>query len=87
MDILDVDPNPTECMVNLSSFFKFLFLDTHSFQMLVSSSSSYHFVYEEKAAELTHIPLVFRSQCFPSTEQIPSFSKDLFDNRLRLDRS
>ncbi|KAJ8437552.1 hypothetical protein Cgig2_017905 [Carnegiea gigantea] len=35
--------------------------------------------------ELAHLPLPSRSQYFPLIEQIPSFGKDLFDSRSRLD--
>ncbi|KAJ8422977.1 hypothetical protein Cgig2_021871 [Carnegiea gigantea] len=37
--------------------------------------------------ELAHIQLPLRSQSFPSIERIPSFGKNLFNSRLRLDGS
>ncbi|KAJ8442617.1 hypothetical protein Cgig2_008393 [Carnegiea gigantea] len=37
--------------------------------------------------ELSRIPLPSRSQCSLSIERIPSFGRDLFDSRLRLDGS
>ncbi|KAJ8422043.1 hypothetical protein Cgig2_001035 [Carnegiea gigantea] len=37
--------------------------------------------------ELEHIPVTSGSQCFPSIGQIPSFGKDLFDSKSKLDGS
>ncbi|KAJ8441590.1 hypothetical protein Cgig2_023154 [Carnegiea gigantea] len=59
IDILDAEPNLTEC---------------------VEESNVVNF-----KNELAHVPLPSGSQCFPSIRRIPSFGKDLFDSRLRLE--
>lgn len=91
IDILDADPNPTDCILTLH-FLKFLFLDT-VFPNACMIFFVLPFYYQGESedvsfkAELAYVSLLLRSQCFPTIEQIPSFGKDLFDSKLRLDCS
>jgi len=91
IDILNAEPKPTKCMVLPLCFlietcflFKCVshFWRLSIFFSLIEGSDIVNF-----NEELAHVPLPSGSQCFPSVGWIPSFGKDLFDSRSRLDDS